>query len=190
MRINLPGILLFGTMLLGLSGNVVAATPTDSLEELKECARTDDTTARIACYEALGARVLGEESENTVSSADAESAVAEPAAVEATAVEATVVETAPSQAESSPMPDDLGVEKKKEEKPAEKKSYRGHVRSCGKMSDDRWYFVFDSGQVWKQSGNGKYRFKECDFDVTLTKDFFSYKMQIDGCKTLRVRRER
>jgi len=205
MRINLPGILLFGTMLLGLSGNVVAATPTDPIEELKECARTDDTTARIACFEALGSRVLGEESENTVSSADAESAVAEPVAVkaavaepaaveaavvEATAVEATVVETAPSQAESSPMPDDLGVEKKKEEKPAEKKSYRGHVRSCGQMSDDRWYFVFDSGQVWKQSGNGKYRFKECDFDVTITKDFFSYKMEIDGGKTLRVKRER
>ena len=70
------------------------------------------------------------------------------------------------------------------------KSYRGHVRSCGQLSDDRWYFVFDNEQLWKQSGAGRYRFRECDFDVTITKDFFGYKMKIDGGKTLRVKRER
>jgi len=49
---------------------------------------------------------------------------------------------------------------------------------------------FDNEQLWKQSGAGRYRFSECDFDVTITKDFFGYKMKIDGGKTLRVKRER
>ena len=85
----------------------------------------------------------------------------------------------------------IWASKKKEKKrAAEKKKYRGHVRSCGQMSDDRWYFVFDNGQMWKQSSDGNYRFKQCDFDVTITEDFFGYKMKIDGGKTLRVKRER
>jgi hypothetical protein len=106
---------------------------------------------------------------------------------EAAATDTQIVETVSPQPEAQGLPDDLGFEEKKA---PEKKSYRGHVRSCGQMSDFRWYFVFDSGQVWKQSGDGSYRFKECDFDVTITKDFFGHKMKIDGGKSIRVRRER
>ena len=200
MRINFTVALWIGATLLLLSGRGLAESTLEPLEELKNCARTEDKALRIACYEELGQRVLGEESVATADVAEVvpevvESSVNEPAATapavtEAAVAETAVVDTASPQPEASRLPDDLGVEKKEEEKPAEKKSYRGHVRSCGQMSDDRWYFVFDSGQVWKQSGNGNYRFKECDFDVTITRDFFSYKMKIDGGKTLRVKRER
>ena len=196
MRINFPGTLLFGTTLFMISASSVAASAADPIEELKGCARTEDKAVRMACYEALGARVLGEESDSVMSPPDVEPAVSEPvvaasAVAEVAVVESVVAEAAPPPPEPNRLPDDLGVEKKKEEKkPAEKKSFRGHVRSCGQTSDDRWYFVFESGQVWKQSSNGIYRFKECDFDVTITKDFFSYKMKIDGGKTLRVKRER
>ena len=100
------------------------------------------------------------------------------------------MDTVSPQPEAQRVPDDLGIEKKKKEQAAKKKSYRGHVRSCGQMSDNRWYFVFDRGQMWKQSSDWIHRFKECDFDVTITKDFFGYKMKIDGGITLRVKRER
>lgn len=216
MRINLTTVLIIGMTLVLLSGRGLAASEIEALEELKNCARTEDSAARISCYEELGKRVLGEESVKAAEVAVVEADVAEPEVVETKESEAGVVEsgvgepapTAPLAAEGSAvteskvvetvspqpeaqrLPDDLGIEKKEERKPAEKKSYRGHVRSCGQMSDDKWYFVFDSGQVWKQSSEGVYRFKECDFDVTITKDFFSYKMKVDGGKTLRVKRER
>lgn len=213
MRTNLSEALLIGMTFFLVSGSGFAASTTDPIEELKGCARTEDKAVRIACYEALGERVLAEESVETAQVAEVEPDVVEselvepdvvepdvlnsqaaaPVVVEAAvsepaAVEAAVVETA--QPQSTRLPDDLGVEKKEEKKSAETKSYRGHVRSCGQMLDDRWYFVFEGGQVWKQSSNGTYRFRECDFDATITKDFFSYKMKIDGGKTLRVRRER
>ncbi len=101
----------------------------------------------------------------------------------------------PAEAPAAPPPDaipaDLGrpkkEEKKKEEDPAE---YRGHVQSCRESIDGIWYFTFDNGQVWFQSSRGHHRFEECDFDVTITKDFFGYKMAIDGGRTLRVRPQR
>lgn len=220
MRINLTTVLLIGMTFFLLSGRGLAASEIEALEELKNCARTPDNAVRIACYEELGKRVLGEESIKAAEVAVVEAGVAEPAVVEpevlepdviepeaveleveepaataplaaaAAVTETRVVETVSPEPESERLPDDLGIEKKEEKKPAEKQSYRGHVQSCGQMSDNRWYFVFDSGQMWKQSSDGTYRFRECDFDVTITKDFFGYKMKIDGGKTLRVKRER
>jgi hypothetical protein len=102
--------------------------------------------------------------------------------------EATAIAVATTSPEADRMPDNLGKVDRKEGK--EKKTYRGHVQSCGQMFDNKWYFVFDNGQVWKQSSRGSYKFEKCDFDVSITKDFFSYKMKIDGGKSLRVRRER
>ena len=218
MRIKVTSVLLIGTTLFLLSGRGLAASEKEALEELKNCARIEDSAVRVACYEELGKRVLGDKSIKTtevavVEPADAgpdvvqteviEAEVVEPKVVEpeveepavnapqaAAAAETKVVETAPSQPEAQGLPDDLGIEKKEKKRAAEKKKYRGHVRSCGQMSDDRWYFVFDNGQMWKQSSDGNYRFKQCDFDVTITEDFFGYKMKIDGGKTLRVKRER
>jgi hypothetical protein len=170
MRIHLTPVLLIGATLFLLSGRGFAASEMDALEELRNCARTEDSAARVACYEELGKRVLGEESIKTA--------------------EVAVVESVSSQPEPQRLPDDLGIANKEDKNAAEDESYRGHVRSCGQLSDDRWYFVFDNEQLWKQSSAGRYRFSECDFDVTITKDFFGYKMKIDGGKTLRVKRER
>lgn len=201
MRINLIAVLLVAMSLFLLTGRGHAAPEVELLEELRNCARTEDSVARIACYEQLGKRVLGEESIKTAEVAAVETDVVEAGAGEpgptaSLAVEAANVpeskaaEMVPPQPDVQRLPDDLGINNTKEKKSAEKKSYRGHVRSCGQTSDDRWYFVFDSGQMWKQSNNGTYRFKECDFDVTITKDFFGFKMAIDGGKTLRVKRRR
>ena len=89
------------------------------------------------------------------------------------------------------MPEDLG---KADEEKAEKKKEQeaalgaGHVNSCRLGNDGRWVFHFDGGQVWRQSSNAQYRFEECDFDVTITKDFFGYKMKMEGRGSIRVRR--
>ena len=121
--------------------------------------------------------------------------VAEPAPVVEPEPVAEPVEAVPEVVEAtaaaSTLPDDLGRRKTKEEKaPKKVDEYRGHVRSCREDRDGIWYFTFDNGQVWRQSGRGHYNFDGCDFDVTVFKDFFGYKMAIDEGKTLRVKRER
>jgi len=105
----------------------------------------------------------------------------------------------PAEAPASPatqvvqteLPDDLGgssFEKAAEEKTGKAPAPTGHVRKCRKTNNDMWYFYFDNGQQWKQSGQGSYRFKECDFYATISKDRFGYKMKIEGGKTVRVKR--
>ena len=176
MRVDFTTLLVItGTTLFLLCGRGHAASESEALEQLKNCARTADRAVRIACYESLGQRVLREEPIKTA---------------DVSKVEPEAVETVSPEPEPQRLPDKLGIEKREEKQAAQKKSHRGHVRSCGQRSDDKWYFVFDSGQVWKQSSDGNYRFNECDFDVTITKDFFGYKMKIDGGKSIRVRRER
>jgi len=67
----------------------------------------------------------------------------------------------------------------------------GAVKSCQKSQDGRWFYIFEDGQVWKQVDRVKRRYKDCKFNVTITKDGFGYKMQIaDQSSTIRIRRHR
>lgn len=167
--IDLTRLLFAGILALAFAGWAMAEMA-DPLDELKRCARTENRDERIACYEALGQHVLEQE----VSAAPA------------------APEPAPAPAAQAGMPDDLG---KASEAKAEKKKKKeapllgaGRVNRCRLSRDDLWHFYFDNGQVWRQSGDARYRFEDCDFDVTITKDFFGYKMKIDGGQTIRVRR--
>jgi hypothetical protein len=84
---------------------------------------------------------------------------------------------------AQPLPDDLGN--------STGIKYSGLITSCKKGPSGDWYFILDSGQVWKEVNKRNRRFKECNFNVTIKKDVFGYKMQIHGIeKSLRVRRDR
>ncbi len=160
---------------------------TDPVEELKNCARTEDRNDRMACFESLGKRVLDQEVSDVLPPTEPEP---EPEAVVAILPAAEPTKPATQTAQTG-LPDELGgsgFEKPKEEKADEVSPATGHVRKCRKTQDDLWYFYFDSGQEWKQSGQGKYRFENCDFNATINKDFFGFKMQIEGGKKIRVRR--
>ena len=140
------------------------AQSADVVEELKACARMEDRDARFACFDNLGRRVLAEES--------AQEGAARP--------EATTITTA---TEAQPLPDDLGLSESKTI------NYSGKITSCKKGHHGDWFFFFDDGQVWKEVSTRSLRFRECDFDVTITKDRLGYKMRIDALdKTIRVRR--
>lgn len=145
------------------------AQSVDPVEELKACARMADQNARFACFDNLGERVLREES------ADKKPTQEKMAQPEAVAGTATSVQ---------PLPDDLG-------KSTAAINYSGLITSCKKSSSGVWYFAFDNGQVWKEVNKRNRRFKECNFNVTITKDAFGYKMRIhDLERSLRVRRSR
>ena len=141
----------------------------DPVDELEACARMTDRDARFACFDDLGQRILGEESADE---GPTQEEVVQPEAV-----------IAQPPTDPEPLPDDLGVSGPRTTE------YSGTVTSCKKGHYGDWYFVFDNGQVWKEVNRRNRRFKDCNFNVTITKDSFGYKMQIDGLgKTVRVKR--
>jgi hypothetical protein len=145
------------------------AQSVDPVEELKACAKMTDRNARFACFDNLGERVLREASADKKPTREK---MAQPEAVTATATNA------------QPLPDDLG-------KSTGSIKYSGLITSCKKGHYGDWYFIFDNGQVWKEVNKRNRRFKECNFNATITRDGFGYKMQIHGVeKYLRVRRYR
>lgn len=89
-------------------------------------------------------------------------------------------ESARPDPEPAPLTQDVGQEQLENRPDSEPLIVTGRVTECRQSSGDRWLFVFDNGQVWRQRKEGRRSFRECDFGVTITRDFFGYKMQIDG----------
>lgn len=134
----------------------------DILNELRVCAAIDGDSSRVACYDKLGGY----------------QEPASPTADELTAV----------------PPDELGSESlgRKKDKKEEPKAFVARVIKCAEGANKKKYvFYLEDGQVWKQISDKRLHFKDCDFNVTISKDFFGYKMQQEGEKVrFRVSRVR
>ena len=65
----------------------------------------------------------------------------------------------------------------------EKKSIVVAVSRCVEDPHKKFVFYLENGQTWKQISSRRLDFEECDFNVTLSKDFFGYKMQKEGEKS-------
>ena len=155
-------------LLIAVFTSAGVAQPVDTVEELKVCARMTDQDARFACFDNLGERVLREE---PVDKEPTQDQMPRPEAETATETNA------------QPLPDDFGCSKSVQ--------YSGLITSCKKGHYGNWYFIFDNGQVWKEVNKRNLRFKECNFNATITRDTFGYKMRIDSVeRTIRVRRTR
>lgn len=136
-------------------------------DEIVRCASVVDTSARLACYDGLSGR---QESAPAVIAAPA---LASPEAV-------------------SPA-DELGAESlgPKDDKKDDDAPVVARVVSCVKDVRKDYSFYLEGGQVWKQISDKKLSYGECDFNVTISKDFFGYKMQVEGEKgRFRVKRMR
>jgi len=67
----------------------------------------------------------------------------------------------------------------------------GTVVECRQDALNDTYFYFDNGQVWKQTSDSRIKLSDCNFDVTIAKDFFGYKMQVVGeARRIRISRIR
>jgi len=165
------------TFLITVSTSTGIAQSVDPIVELKACARMTDRDARFACLDNLGERVLQEESANKKPTPEE---VAQPEAL--TTATATNVQ---------PLPDDLGVSTFGDDQESKSIKYSGKIRSCKKGQYGDWYFFLENGQIWKEVNKRNRRFKECDFNVTIAKDVFGYKMRIDALEmSVRVRRHK
>ena len=141
--------------------------------EMARCASLENADARLACYDDVVDR-------STSSRPNPEAVGKEPA------------RTAPGD-ETVLLTQGIGEEQldPKDRQEREPMIVHGRVTGCQKDASKKWYFVFDNGQVWKQRSNARLTTRECDFPVTITKDAFGYKMQIDGeSKWIRIGRIR
>jgi hypothetical protein len=132
--------------------------------DMARCAELENADARLACYDEV---ISGSIS----SQPDPEAAEKEP----------------------NPLTEEVGQEQldSKDKPDQEPEAFAGRVTDCRQNADGKWYFYFANGQVWKESNSGRQRFKDCDFEATITKDAFGYKMQIDGeGKKIRIGRVR
>ncbi len=162
---RLSGVSLFTMLALGVPSLLLAADNTR--DELKSCAAIEKSAARLACYDSVSER-YGE------------------------APEALRTEPAASAAVSAP-PDNFGAETlhRDDEKKAKDPPVAARVIRCSKDARDKYIFYIEGGQVWKQVNYKRLNFKECDFNVSIRKDFFGYKMQLeDSKKKFRVSRIR
>ena len=135
------------------------------LDEMQACAVIDDDTDRLRCYDAI----------------DLPSAPTTPAPAPTTAADVTVESIGAEQ---------LPAARREQEQP--EVNVQARVSRCERdASRKKYVFYFEGGQVWKQVSDKRLFFRDCDFNVTVTKDVFGYKMQIDGEKSkIRISRLR
>ena len=153
------------TCCLSYSNSSYAAGPEErvppDLTGFHNCASIEDDNARLDCYDTLVGRSAAIDSHS------------------AEGVEDTLPEA--EETTQATLNDEIGRENiKRETEDRGSIAVRGTVIECRQDVHRKYYFHFVNGQVWKQKGNNRLSFGECRFDVTITKDFFGYKMQADG----------
>ncbi|MBT8109076.1 MAG: hypothetical protein KJP17_12610 [Gammaproteobacteria bacterium] len=182
----------------------------DFSAELQRCSLIDEGSARLDCYDALSGRKSAAASESAEAQQESavipeqktldEETVDVTAAGQAMVGEAILDEKAADKdqldqeaveketpvealAEAKTL-DDLGSETlpRSSRDEADKLAVRATVSRCEKDYRKKYLFHFDNGQIWKQTSDKRLYFKECNFDVTITKDFFGYKMKADDNK--------
>ena len=176
---------------------MMAATEAEAQDSggMARCAGIENAEARLACYDEAAGRGA-----STKSDSDAAEIALLPAATrsepqpltEAPRNEPQPATVAPS-SDPQPLTGEVGEEQLsgKSRPEREPDSFRGKVVECKQDASKKWYFYFDNGQVWKQRANARLSNRDCDFEVTITKDSFGYKMQIVGeGKKIRVGRIR
>ena len=136
-----------------------ASADEDSSDQLQRCALVEDASARLACYDGLIDKT--------------QPAAAKPAKSSDSSLVDEVVD--------APAPEsDSEVARAPKQGRYEPIGFRATVTHCRQDSNKKYYFYLENGEVWKQSDRKKLKYKDCAFDISVTKDFFGYKMQQDG----------
>ena len=157
---------------LGLSALLIFSCASANAQEpadLERCAKLEDPQARLECYDVASQR---------------QRVTQPPAPADVTPDAGDSREPA----EPAPLSDAVGEEQldAKEEKEG---PVRGTLSDCRKGPTGKWYFYFDNGQVWEQRDSDRVHLRECDFEVTISKDFFGYKMEMpDNDNKIRIAR--
>ena len=154
---------------------------------LNKCAGIADDAARLSCFDALTTVPVDDQDDQddvgdvgTVAATTAATAV-----VVADDVTDVVADDAPA-----PLTDEVGRERIEPKSDDEQPRFAANVTSCQKsVQSGQYYFVFENGQVWKQSNYRNLNLRDCAFDVEISKTGFGYQMFIPSKdRTVRVAR--
>lgn len=179
-------------------GLAIATVPTvvnaADAEGLEACQSIEDDAARLACFDAS----LSPEPEPATKATPPKPAPPQESKPESAAPVAAKSEPAakPPAAAPAPIPtaqtgtlsDDIGRESVNNVD-RDALAARGRLARCDMGRSGKYVFYFDNGQVWRQKSSARVPWKECDFEVTISKDLFGYTMVRDGEKR-KVRIER
>ena len=136
----------------------------------EDCRSIKDDTERLACWDKM-------------------MAPPSPASAAPAAVAPAAAAEAPTAKSPEILDDTIGSEIVKGKTDKEKLLVKGHVSGCHKEKRGKYRFYFDNGQIWQQKDDRKVPWRECDFDVTIEKDVFGYKMRPEGEKrSIRIAR--
>ncbi len=142
---------------------IIVAAPAQSQDlgkALAGCASIAENEARLTCFDALAA-LLGDVQ-------DAEGVVAPAAVVAATPAAGPV-----------PLTDEVGKERIEPKHADEREKYASRVKSCQEsIQSGQTYFTLENGQVWKQSNYRRLNFRNCEFDIEISKGTLGYNMYI------------
>lgn len=158
-------------------------------DALAACQLVEDSEERLACYD----RVLKPQEAPPAPVAAEPEAAPEPTAAPAPEPEPEpMVEAAAEKSAAASDTRDLDDEVGKESVSNEQRdtlSARGRLANCQRGRSGKYVFWFDNGQIWRQKGNVTPNWKECNFEVTVSKDVFGYTMVRDGdSKKIRIER--
>ncbi|MDX1506900.1 MAG: hypothetical protein R3358_01390 [Woeseiaceae bacterium] len=171
-------------MLTLLSGTATAQDAVGTA--LNKCAAIDDDADRLSCYDALAA-VLAPSGDEGAAYVPASTAAV------ATSASTTAAEAAATTAGAAvPLNDEVGKERIQQPSEQERTRYASHVNKCEESQPSgQTYFFMDNGQVWKQSKYRRLNFRDCDFEVEISKGTFGYEMHIPSKdRSIRISRVR
>ena len=179
-------------MALALSAPFVSNADEATNDGLNRCRLINEGAARLICYDQLGKQEKPVAHNKKV---EHEKLVLREKLDKREKLSKEEKRLAPKVKESPALPpDDLGAEslRGRKHKKKEEIAVIAKVTECSKSGpNNKFIFYLEGGQVWKQISDKRFYFKDCDFEVTIQKDFFGYKMELlDSNKTLRVKRIR
>lgn len=164
--------LLFCVFIAVLSSSISKAE--ESVEDrLQGCALTNNSVARLACYDLLSGR------DNKVTSKTVE--------IPSLPLKERDSNSALPAKKMHAEPLTIANEPK-----AELENQLLRITKCTRGGgNDKYTFYLDDGQVWKQVSHNRMNFGDCNIQVSIHKDFFGHKMQVEGTeKKFRISRVR
>lgn len=153
----------------------------DLADALRGCASITDVADRMNCYDSLAA----------AQATPPHSAPADPVPPNAVPLPPKTAPATEAYANGAAAPDtmvpaidnEVGREQLRGDDGVEPPKYTAKVVECKRNSVGRLFFVLENGQIWKQSDHARFRRRDCEFDVTLTRDALGYKLKINGTKS-------
>ncbi len=151
-------------------------------DEQAACATIEDNAERLACYDrAFGAKPEPAEvpEDSGIADRDEKPEVEEEQAVASAPPAAVVPEVEQQNEIPAVLSDEVGKETVKNRE-RETLLVKGRVVRCEKGRSGKYLFHFENGQIWRQKDSKRMSYRDCDFQVTISKDVFGYTLVRDG----------